>query len=85
VRLGILTWLTILAGIGSVAVFAMLTMFGLAFARRFRATVDLVDRSLKATERLSQRLDLPFVSGLLPLRFLHQFEQFVQRLDRIAQ
>ena len=46
---------------------------------------DLMNRPLKTPERLAQGFNFAFVGRLLPFRFLDQLEQFIQRLDGIAQ
>ena len=53
--------------------------------RGFRSTADLLNRALESSKRLSQGFNFPFVRRLLTLRFLDQFEQFVQRLDGVPQ
>ena len=45
----------------------------------------MVGRSVEAAKRLTHRLNFALVRGLLALGFLNEFEQFIQRLDGVAQ
>ena len=54
-------------------------------ARSFRPAGNLIRRAAEASQHLAQCLDLALVGGLLALRLFDQFQQFIQRLDGVAQ